>query len=74
MKKRIVWIARDLENGPMCYVLFNEYPIQHKTERWTKRLGSIRIDLVNELAEQITGRELRVGELVQVELGDVDRV
>jgi len=74
MKKRIVWIARDLENGPMCYVLFNQYPIQHKTERWVKRKDSIRIDLANELAEQMLGRELRIGELVKLELGEVERL
>lgn len=58
MNNRIVWIARDLKNGPMCYVLFSEYPV----------------DLANELAEKMIGRELRVGELVKLELGEVEQI
>lgn len=74
-----VYIFRDLKAGPMQYAVSNKKPIRSASETakssphftFHMEQKSSRMELTNEIAKAVCGRELEYGECVEVVCSEV---
>ncbi len=66
-----IWVARDTKRGDMQYAVFSSEPNHGQRGFQSSGTGCIRIDVRNEIGEQLAGRQLVFRECIEVICSEV---